>query len=146
MKFIAKLFPEITIKSRPVRRRLIQRLQTNLQILLQRVDERVKVSGQWDKVEVSFPGQDAELSARLVDEMQRVPGIQSIIEVQEYPLQDFEQVFQLTREAYAERLRGKTFKVRVRRSGEHDFTSVRSEEHTSELQSRPHLVCRLLLE
>src|SRR3989442_10838884 len=28
-----------------------------------------------------------------------------------------------------------------------DFSSlVRSEEHTSELQSRPHLVCRLLLE
>src|SRR5690554_7577110 len=26
------------------------------------------------------------------------------------------------------------------------FTSSRSEEHTSELQSRPHLVCRLLLE
>src|SRR5690554_7035593 len=25
------------------------------------------------------------------------------------------------------------------------FLSVRSEEHTSELQSRPHLVCRLLL-
>src|SRR5690554_7510712 len=25
-------------------------------------------------------------------------------------------------------------------------TEVRSEEHTSELQSRPHLVCRLLLE
>src|SRR3989442_10848334 len=26
------------------------------------------------------------------------------------------------------------------------YTIVRSEEHTSELQSRPHLVCRLLLE
>src|SRR3989442_5364215 len=26
------------------------------------------------------------------------------------------------------------------------FGTVRSEEHTSELQSRPHLVCRLLLE
>src|SRR5690554_7491444 len=26
------------------------------------------------------------------------------------------------------------------------YASVRSEEHTSELQSRPHLVCRLLLE
>src|SRR5690554_948804 len=26
------------------------------------------------------------------------------------------------------------------------FTDLRSEEHTSELQSRPHLVCRLLLE
>src|SRR5690554_7759610 len=27
-----------------------------------------------------------------------------------------------------------------------NFSSLRSEEHTSELQSRPHLVCRLLLE
>src|SRR5690554_7630771 len=27
-----------------------------------------------------------------------------------------------------------------------DLAEVRSEEHTSELQSRPHLVCRLLLE
>src|SRR5690554_7402873 len=28
----------------------------------------------------------------------------------------------------------------------YDFDPKRSEEHTSELQSRPHLVCRLLLE
>src|SRR5690554_7263602 len=28
----------------------------------------------------------------------------------------------------------------------HPLVGVRSEEHTSELQSRPHLVCRLLLE
>src|SRR5690554_7462628 len=27
-----------------------------------------------------------------------------------------------------------------------DYSATRSEEHTSELQSRPHLVCRLLLE
>src|SRR3989442_11869843 len=31
-------------------------------------------------------------------------------------------------------------------SHEVDLVHVRSEEHTSELQSRPHLVCRLLLE
>src|SRR3989442_11937877 len=30
--------------------------------------------------------------------------------------------------------------------GERDCSEWRSEEHTSELQSRPHLVCRLLLE
>src|SRR5690554_7465551 len=30
--------------------------------------------------------------------------------------------------------------------GNYDNTQMRSEEHTSELQSRPHLVCRLLLE
>src|SRR5690554_3089128 len=103
MKFIAKLFPEITIKSRPVRRRLIQRLQSNLQILLQRIDERVKVSGQWDKVEVSIPGADSGLRDRLIDEMKRVPGIQAIVEVQEYPLGDFDEILRVTREAYAER-------------------------------------------
>src|SRR2546422_8208702 len=31
-------------------------------------------------------------------------------------------------------------------AGEHGWYTVRSEEHTSELQSRLHLVCRLLLE
>src|SRR5690554_7648034 len=41
-------------------------------------------------------------------------------------------------------LHGKTFKkVNKRVSVKNVF---RSEEHTSELQSRPHLVCRLLLE
>src|SRR5690554_7195653 len=30
--------------------------------------------------------------------------------------------------------------------GEDSIAIIRSEEHTSELQSRPHLVCRLLLE
>src|SRR3989442_11940691 len=30
--------------------------------------------------------------------------------------------------------------------GEHVGRAARSEEHTSELQSRPHLVCRLLLD
>src|SRR5436305_6710452 len=35
---------------------------------------------------------------------------------------------------------------RVRRGRPGVPTPVRSEEHTSELQSRPHLVCRLLLE
>src|SRR3989442_5329202 len=34
----------------------------------------------------------------------------------------------------------------LRSAGLEDTRTVRSEEHTSELQSRPHLVCRLLLE
>src|SRR3989442_13175847 len=34
----------------------------------------------------------------------------------------------------------------LRRGARRQDRSIRSEEHTSELQSRPHLVCRLLLE
>src|SRR2546422_2009955 len=44
-----------------------------------------------------------------------------------------------TAEAIAETVR------RVQRQA-HDLAAMRSEEHTSELQSRLHLVCRLLLE
>src|SRR6266498_5581742 len=36
--------------------------------------------------------------------------------------------------------------VRVFSPWRHNLDAARSEEHTSELQSRPHLVCRLLLE
>src|SRR5690554_7503656 len=37
-------------------------------------------------------------------------------------------------------------RVLKERSSIEDYRDRRSEEHTSELQSRPHLVCRLLLE
>src|SRR5690554_7576668 len=44
-------------------------------------------------------------------------------------------------------LRGlKTLHLRMQRHCENGEKIARSEEHTSELQSRPHLVCRLLLE
>src|SRR5690554_7023801 len=36
--------------------------------------------------------------------------------------------------------------VYIESTGSGNFAAPRSEEHTSELQSRPHLVCRLLLE
>src|SRR5436305_7141061 len=39
-----------------------------------------------------------------------------------------------------------TASVPIGRSGKIGSASNRSEEHTTELQSRPHLVCRLLLE
>src|SRR3989442_9937805 len=48
----------------------------------------------------------------------------------------------------AERIALETYREMVRYFGDKDPTTrvLRSEEHTSELQSRPHLVCRLLLE
>src|SRR3989442_12741306 len=38
------------------------------------------------------------------------------------------------------------FDIRIAERQQRVFVWQRSEEHTSELQSRPHLVCRLLLE
>ena len=64
MKFIVKLFPEITIKSRPVRKRFIQRLQNNLQIMLRRVDDDIRVSLFWDKLEVVLPEEKLQFATK----------------------------------------------------------------------------------
>src|SRR6266498_4581056 len=50
----------------------------------------------------------------------------------------------LTRVAYGPRIANSYGYVWTWSSAQ--YAAVRSEEHTSELQSRPHLVCRLLLE
>src|SRR5436305_11005858 len=48
------------------------------------------------------------------------------------------------RQELEKRARGRTVTVRAAQRAK--MILMRSEEHTSELQSRPHLVCRLLLE
>ncbi len=129
MKFIVKLFPEITNKSRPVRRRFIQRLQNNLQIVLKRIDQKITVSGFWDKLEVVVPESAAHCKDDVIEAMSMTPGIQNFLEVAEHPLGDFQDVFEKTLPVYAERIAEKTFKVRVKRSGQHDFTSVDLERY-----------------
>ncbi|RTE66899.1 tRNA 4-thiouridine(8) synthase ThiI [Amphritea opalescens] len=129
MKFIVKLFPEITIKSKPVRKRFIQRLQSNLQVTLKRIDNDIKVRGLWDRVEVELPSADVELREQAIDLMTCTPGIQHILEVDQYPLGSFEDVFQITKEVYADQLQGKTFVVRIKRGGKHEFKSVDLERY-----------------
>lgn len=123
MKFIVKLFPEITIKSKPVRRRFIQRLQSNLQIILRRIDEKAHVSGQWDKVVVEIAQDQPDKLQQIVEALQRTPGIAYFLQVKEHPLGDFEDVFQKVKAVYADKLTGKRFVVRVKRAGKHEFTS-----------------------
>src|SRR5690554_7264295 len=48
--------------------------------------------------------------------------------------------------AFVGAIHGKGRAAVLKRAREHRLATRRSEEHTSELQSRPHLVCRLLLE
>ncbi|MFC6669899.1 tRNA uracil 4-sulfurtransferase ThiI [Marinobacterium aestuariivivens] len=129
MKFIVKLFPEITIKSRPVRKRLIQRLGTNLDVMLRRVDEGIRVKTTWDRIDVHCGDGNEVLRDEVVSVLSRTPGIQAFLEVREFPLVDFHDAYERTRDAYAELLKGRTFKVRVKRSGKHDFTSVEMERY-----------------
>ena len=124
MKFVVKYFSEITIKSKPVRRRFVGHLADNLRALLRPIDPGVVVHRAWDKLVVELDGDDPEMRARLVQAMRHAPGITYILVVNEYPLGEIDQIVERVLPVYGERLAGRSFAVRCRRSGKHDFTSV----------------------
>ncbi len=106
-----------------MRKRFIQRLQSNLQVTLKRLDNDIKVRGLWDKIEVEVPSDSAELREQVIELMSCTPGISHFLEVDQYALGSFEEVFQLTKDVYGDKVKGKSFVVRVKRAGKHDFKS-----------------------
>lgn len=130
MKFIIKLFPEITIKSKPVRQRLVKQLRQNVQVVLRRDFEGVKVQGFWDKIEVRI---DDEFGPQVAERLQCIPGIANILQVQNYHIEDidnnFDRIVDLAVAAYADDLTDKTFVVRIKRAGKHNFASHELERY-----------------
>ncbi|MFT6904481.1 MAG: thiamine biosynthesis protein ThiI [Oleiphilaceae bacterium] len=127
MKFIVNLFPEISIKSKPVRKRFVKQLRQNVSEVLKREFDDVAVQGFWDKVEVTV-NNDLAYAQKVAETLQRIPGISNIIRVQNYTIEDignnFEEMLQLTQNIFEKELKGKTFAVRVKRIGKHSFSST----------------------
>ncbi|MEY8264028.1 MAG: tRNA uracil 4-sulfurtransferase ThiI [Bermanella sp.] len=127
MKFVIKLFPEITIKSRPVRKQFIAQLRRNIKNTLKYADIACHVQGQWDSIEVNIEGDEQELAARAC--LQRIPGIAKILAVKEHSFKTFDDILDVAEQAYSQEIQGKSFCVRVKRSGEHDFRSIDVERY-----------------
>ncbi|WP_294910974.1 tRNA uracil 4-sulfurtransferase ThiI [Tatumella sp. UBA2305] len=121
MKFIIKLFPEITIKSQSVRLRFIKILNGNIRNILKTIDEEIKVVRHWDHIVVRSKRE--ELKPVIAEELTRIPGIHHILAVEEHNYTDVHNIFEQTLELYRDRLEGKTFCVRAKRRGKHDFSS-----------------------
>jgi len=75
MIFIVRLFPEISIKSPPVRKRWTKHLTENLRTLSRRIHPKAKVINDWDKIEIKLPEEGAELETAFIDLLGRTPGI-----------------------------------------------------------------------
>ena len=129
MLLLIKLFPEINVKSRPVRKRLIRQLRKNLRVVLGSVDDSVAVSGQWDRLEVEITRQSLDVVARVIEKLACIPGIGQFAEVEKYPLPDLEGMLALALRCHGEALRGRTFAVRCKRMGRHPFSSVDVERY-----------------
>ena len=129
MLYLIKLFPEITIKSRPVRRRFIRQLRKNIREVLRELDDEVKVTGDWDVLEVETSKKAENENSAITNRLKSTPGIAAILSVDRHPLPDMDGIFQLTRNFYGELLKSKTFAVRCKRTGKHPFRSVDVEEY-----------------
>jgi len=61
--------------------------------------------------------------------LQRIPGIHHFLEVEEKPFTDLHHIFELTLADVAAQLENKTFCVRVKRKGKHEFSSIEAERY-----------------
>ncbi|BEH73171.1 tRNA uracil 4-sulfurtransferase ThiI [Edwardsiella tarda] len=127
MKFIIKLFPEITIKSQSVRLRFIKILTGNIRNVLKPLVEDVAVTRHWDHIEVRAKEESRRDVVRTA--LTRIPGIHHILEVEDHPFTDMHDIFEQTLAMYREQLEEKTFCVRVKRRGKHEFTSIEVERY-----------------
>ncbi|MDN3521048.1 tRNA uracil 4-sulfurtransferase ThiI [Halomonas ramblicola] len=130
MYYLLKLFPEITIKSRSVRRHMTRCLTANVRNTLKPLDERIGVKERWDLLQVILPedlGSDGvgEVEQRLG----RIPGIQEIQVVREVDFRTLDDIAGHIVPMWQGRIEGKRFRVSAKRRGEHDFSSHDMERH-----------------
>ncbi|ALO45181.1 tRNA uracil 4-sulfurtransferase ThiI [Pseudohongiella spirulinae] len=129
MLYVIRFFPEITIKSKPVRHRLIRALRRNLRVILKRLDSEVSVIGDWDILEVETPPNDGMLERQVLEVLRNTPGISVIRPVEKMPLPDLDGMAAEVLVHYREALAGRTFAVRCKRQGQHEYSSGDIERH-----------------
>ncbi len=132
MHFVVKLFPEIVIKTGPVRKRFVRMLRDNIRTQLKARGVNAKVVRHWDMLEVigfpdvAYTASDIGLAAEV---LAHTPGIAHFYQVEPHSFTSMHDIYERTAEVWLDALAGKTFCVRVKRHGKHEFTSTDVERY-----------------
>lgn len=129
MKFSVRLHAEITIKSRSVRKRYGKVLTNNLRKVLAQDDAQIYVKWLWDRIEVTATPERQDIRERIEYGLQNTPGVSWFAEVIEQPLSDFDSIAEWVGEHWLAQVANKSFVVRVKRKGHHDFNSQQLERY-----------------
>ncbi len=127
MKFIVKIHPEVMVKSESVRKRFTKILETNIRNILKRKSDSMAVFNRRDHIEVSLKD-DSERQIAL-DVLTKTPGIHHVLEVEQTPFTDLHNIYEIVSATVSHQLEGKSFCVRAKRRGNHDFTSIEVERY-----------------
>lgn len=131
MHIIVKVFSEIIIKSPPVRKRFIKQLRDNLRKLFGNLELGMKINVQndWEKIEITAPEADDSIIAQVCEVLAHTPGIANFSVIKAYPVGNLDEIFKIVLPHWKDALTGKTFCVRARRHGNHEFTSTQLEQY-----------------
>lgn len=129
IEFLIKLHPEIAIKSKSVRKRQTLLLERNLKTILLQVHELIEVNNNFDHLTVRCNSDDASVRQTLIERLSCIPGIVNFAEMQSSPFSSLHDIFEQVLAVYGPKLANKSFSVRVRRTGNHDFTSIEAERY-----------------
>jgi len=152
MKIIIKPFSEIMIKSKPVRKRYLQVLQTNIARSLKMIDENIKTHLFYDKLEINFNANKKEQSdivnndkleeikIGIIKKLKFIPWIEFFIDVESFKIDKkliekednkevFDFIFSKCKDFYLNKITNKSFVSRVRRNGIHNFSSIDLERY-----------------
>lgn len=117
VKALVRLSGELATKSRRTRSRFQHRLVDNLEDGLRARGLDARVTERWSRLFVE--GDDPAL----LDVLSRVFGISSFSRVEGECRAELGAIVETGRGLYADRVKGRRYAVRARRSGEHDFSS-----------------------
>lgn len=130
MYYLLKLFPEITIKSRSVRRHMTRCLTANVRNTLRPLEPRIRVQEHWDSLQVATPeGLDDGTQAEIQDRLARIPGIHEVQVVEEVGFRDLDDIAERLTPLWQEAIAERRFRVSAKRRGQHGFTSADMERH-----------------
>ncbi|RTZ15396.1 tRNA 4-thiouridine(8) synthase ThiI [Vibrio aquaticus] len=127
MKFIVKPHPEIFVKSESVRKRFTKILECNIRNIIKSRSESVAVFNRRDHIEVT--SESDQYREEVIEVLTHTPGIHHVLEVQQSDFTDLHNIFEQVLELNRPNLEGKTFVVRAKRRGKHDFTSIELERY-----------------
>jgi tRNA uracil 4-sulfurtransferase len=128
MKYIVKISPEISIKSKPVRKMCVLMLNNNIKKHLEFNEIKANVSWTRDRVNIEWN------SNKIANILARIPWISHFMEVETFNLPEnedkiFDFVFLKAKDFYLDKIENKTFVARVKRSWIHNFTSIDLERY-----------------
>ena len=136
MKFIIRLSPELTIKSKPVRKRAIILLKNNIKKHFDFNEIPVHISGNWDIINLEYNKLIEKkenyiiISKKIINILSKISGISHFMEVVSFSIEEcsskdeiFDKIYKKTAEIHLNSIKWKSFVVRAKRTGLHWFSS-----------------------